>query len=214
MIKVLDYGMGNSASMLNIIGKIGGHAELCRKPEELKNASAIILPGVGAFDNGMENLEKTRLLDALERRVLEDKVPFLGVCLGMQLLFEQSEEGKQQKRGLGWLNGNVTRFEFSGPRLNKSKKIPHMGWNTVNPITAERLYTNLRDEARFYFVHSYHVNCFNQADVIATTHYGYTFTCSVKHKNIWGVQFHPEKSHRFGLQFFQNFLEEIKHAQN
>jgi len=210
MIKVLDYGMGNTASMLNMIRKAGGQAELCSNPEDLNNASAIILPGVGAFDNGMDKLEKSGLLDVLRHKVLEDKVPFLGVCLGMQLLFEKSEEGQQP--GLGWLKGNVTRFDFSGLHLDRSLKIPHMGWNVVHPHTYENLYAGLEEEARYYFVHSYHVNCINSADVLATTNYGYEFACSVRHENIWGAQFHPEKSHRFGVQFFKNFLKEVCHA--
>jgi len=210
MIKVLDYGMGNTASMLNMIRKAGGQAELCSKSEGLDNASAIILPGVGAFDNGMDKLEKSGLHDALRHKVLDDKVPFLGVCLGMQLLFEKSEEGKQP--GLGWLKGNVTRFDFSGLQHDQSLKIPHMGWNVVRPNTYENLYTGLEEEARYYFVHSYHVNCANPSDVLATAHYGYEFTCSVRNENIWGAQFHPEKSHRFGIQFFKNFLKEVNHA--
>jgi len=210
MIKVLDYGMGNTGSMLNMIHKAGGQAELCSRSEELEHASAIILPGVGAFDNGMYKLEQSGLLSTLIRKVLEDRVPFLGVCLGMQLLFEKSEEG--ERLGLGWLKGNVTRFDFSGLNLDRALKIPHMGWNIVSATTHENLYAGLEDEARYYFVHSYHVNCSNRSDVLATAYYGYEFTCSVRHKNIWGAQFHPEKSHRFGVQFFKNFLKEVGHA--
>ncbi|MDC0994017.1 imidazole glycerol phosphate synthase subunit HisH [bacterium] len=210
MIKILDYGMGNTASLLNMIRKAGGQAELCSKSEGLDNASAIFLPGVGAFDNGMEKLEESGLLDCLRHKVLDDKVPFLGVCLGMQLLFEKSEEGLRP--GLALLKGNVTRFDFTGLKLSQSLKVPHMGWNVVHPSTYDNLYAGLEEEARFYFVHSYHVNCGNSSDVLATAYYGYEFPCSVRHENIWGAQFHPEKSHRFGIHFFKNFLKELDHA--
>lgn len=210
MIKVLDYGMGNTASMLNMVRKAGGKAELCSAPTALEGASAIILPGVGAFDNGMSKLDSSGLLDDLHRKVLEEKVPFLGVCLGMQLLFDKSEEG--QLPGLGWVRGSVNRFDFSSLPLEDSLKIPHMGWNVVNPKAFDNLYCGLENEARFYFVHSYHVHCAESSDVLATAKYGYEFTCSVQHENIWGAQFHPEKSHRFGVQFLKNFIEEVDHA--
>lgn len=210
MIKVLDYGMGNTASMQNMIRKAGGNAELCSSPDEIESASAIILPGVGSFDNGLKKLENSGLLEALHYKVINEKVPFLGVCLGMQLLFEKSEEGGLS--GLGWLKGNVTRFNFSNTQSSKHLKVPHMGWNLVYPKVYGNLFAGLEDEARFYFVHSYFVNCANPSDVLATAKYGHEFTCSVRRDNIWGAQFHPEKSHRFGIQFFKNFLKEIDHA--
>lgn len=210
MIKVLDYGMGNTASMLNMIRKAGGQAELCSDSNELESASMIILPGVGAFDNGIEKLKDSGLLEPLKQKVFEEKVPFLGVCLGMQLLFEKSEEGEFP--GLGWIRGEVIRFDFSRVEQEKTLKVPHMGWNLVKPSTYVNVFSGLEKEARFYFVHSYHVNCHDPDDVLATTHYGYEFTCSVRHDNIWGAQFHPEKSHRFGVQFFKNFLKEVDHA--
>lgn len=210
MIKVLDYGMGNTASMLNMIRKAGGQAELCTAPSDLESASAIILPGVGSFDNGMTKLENSGLLEVLCSKVVEEKTPFLGVCLGMQLLFEKSEEGNLP--GLGWIKGDVTRFDFTDIHTNERLKVPHMGWNLVHPKTYGNVFAGLEDEARFYFVHSYHVNCAHSSDILATTNYGYEFVCSVRHDNIWGAQFHPEKSHRFGIQFFKNFLKEIGHA--
>lgn len=210
MIAVLDYGMGNSASILNMIRKAGGEARISSSPRDLETASAILLPGVGAFDNGVAKLKESGLLDAIESKVLNEKKPFLGICLGMQLLFEKSEEG--QLSGLGWLPGEVTKFDFSNLNQSQSLKVPHMGWNLVKPASSDSLYAGLADEARFYFVHSYHVNCKNASDAIATAEYGYKFTCSVQHKNIWGAQFHPEKSHRFGVQFFKNFLKEVGRA--
>ena len=204
MIKILDYGVGNTASILNMIRKVGGKAELCSKPSELDSATAIILPGVGSFDNAMIKLKNSGLLDVLCSKVLKEKIPFLGICLGMHLLFERSEEGKLP--GLGWIMGNVVRFNFSGMQPNERFNIPHMGWNVVKPKMYKNLFLGLENEARFYFIHSYHVNCSNASDVLATANYGYDFTCSVHHDNIWGLQFHPEKSHRFGFQLFKNFL--------
>lgn len=210
MIKIIDYGMGNTASMLNMIHKAGGNAELCSDVTTINNASAIILPGVGSFDNGIKKLTETGFKEILEMKVLNEKIPFLGVCLGMQLLFDQSEEGKLD--GLGWINGNVTRFDFSNLHEKKGLKIPHMGWNIVKPKSYDNIYSDLENEARFYFVHSYHVNCVNKSNILAISHYGYEFTCSVRLGNIWGVQFHPEKSHRFGIQFFKNFLRLTNNA--
>ncbi|WP_299735202.1 imidazole glycerol phosphate synthase subunit HisH [uncultured Endozoicomonas sp.] len=210
MIAVLNYGMGNSSSILNMIRKAGGEARLCSSPSDLAVATAIILPGVGSFDNGMTKLEKSGLLYVLRQKVIDEGVPFLGICLGMQLLFDTSEEGLLP--GLGWLNGAVTKFDFSKLNLSQPLKVPHMGWNLVKPLNFDSLYSGLEDEARFYFVHSYHVNCANESDILAVAHYGYEFTCSVQRGNILGVQFHPEKSHRFGIQFFKNFLKGISHA--
>ena len=210
MIKVLDYGMGNTASMLNMLRKAGGQAELCAIPSELNSATAIILPGVGSFDNAMTKLENYGFLEALRSKVIKEKTPFLGVCLGMQLLFEKSEEGKLH--GLKWVEGNVKRFDFSDIQFKERLKAPHMGWNVVTPKTHEGLFSGLENEARFYFIHSYHVNCSNPLDILATANYGYEFTCSVRHHNIWCVQFHHEKSHQFGIQFFKNFLKEIGYA--
>ena len=207
MIKILDYGVGNTASILNMIRKVGGKAELCSKPSELDSATAIILPGVGSFDNAMIKLKNSGLLDVLCSKVLKEKIPFLGICLGMHLLFERSEEGKLP--GLGWIMGNVVRFNFSGMQPNERFNIPHMGWNVVKPKMYKNLFLGLENEARFYFIHSYHVNCSNASDVLATANYGYDFTCSVHHDNIWGLQFHPEKSHRFGFQLFKNLLNQL-----
>lgn len=210
MIAVLSYGMGNTAAILNMIRRAGGEAYICERADDLRHATAIILPGVGSFDNGMIKLRASGLLEAVEDEVLTGRRPFLGVCLGMQLLFESSEEGQQP--GLGWLKGRVTRFDFANCPTGSRLKIPHMGWNLVSPTHFEHLYAGLEDEARFYFVHSYHVNCESESDVSARSTYGYEFTCSVRRENIWGAQFHPEKSHRFGLQFFENFLRDITDA--
>ena len=209
-ISVIDYGIGNSASIINMVHKAGGQASLCSSPECLESTSAIILPGIGSFDNGMDKLKETGFLDVIENKVFDEKKPFLGICLGMQLLFESSEEG--QKKGLGWLRGEVIKFDFSSLDLAQLHKVPHMGWNIVRPINFNNLYAGLEGKPRFYFVHSYHVQCSDASDILATSQYGYEFTCSVRHNNIWGAQFHPEKSHRYGVQFFKNFLKEVSNA--
>lgn len=210
MIAVLDYGMGNSAAVLNMVRIAGAQAYVCSSPNDLEEASAILLPGVGAFDNGMDKLKNSGFLDVLEKKVIQEKKPFLGICLGMQLLFKKSEEGRLE--GLGWLDGDVTKFDFADLALSRPFKVPHMGWNLVMPNNFDCLYAGLEEEARFYFVHSYHVNCENPLDVLAISRYGYEFTCSVHRENIWGAQFHPEKSHQFGIRFFKNFLKKIEHA--
>lgn len=209
MIVILDYGMGNANSILNMIRKVGGDAVVSIEKKMIEDATAIILPGVGSFDNGIEKLRKSAVLGVIERKVLEDKIPFLGICLGMQLLFESSEEGVLP--GLGWINGEVKRFNFSDINAKNELKIPHMGWNVVTPKTYESLFSGLEtEEARFYFVHSFHVNCALDENILAMANYGYKFTCSVQKDNIFGVQFHPEKSHRFGMTFFSNFLEMVE----
>lgn len=207
MIVVLDYGIGNSGSMYNMLRRILKNVIITTEPKAIMEASAIILPGVGSFDNGMQKLNASGILEYLEQRVLKDKIPFLGVCLGMQLLLESSEEGKEL--GLGWIQGEVKRFTFSGYE-QKNLKIPHMGWNLVNPINKDSLFNGFDDNARFYFVHSYHVTCRNNENILSTTDYGYSFISSVNKENIFGVQFHPEKSHRFGMSLLKNFTELAK----
>lgn len=204
MIIILDYGMGNPGSMLNMFRRIGVQAVIASGHETLMSASAIVLPGVGAFDYGMQKLQSAGILESLAQRVLCDKVPFLGVCLGMQMLLECSEEGSLP--GLGWIPGRVKKFDFSG--LDKSGlKIPHMGWNTVLSTNSTCLFRGLDEEARFYFVHSYHAVCDEQSNSLGTSKYGYSFVSAVQKDNIFGVQFHPEKSHRFGMALLKNFAE-------
>jgi len=200
LITVLDYGAGNTASILNMMRKVGLEAESSLSPEVLGKSKAIIFPGVGAFDNGMKKIRDSGVWELLNELVLDRKIPFLGICLGMQMLFESSEEGNE--KGFGWLPGTVRRFDFSDSKVNK---IPHMGWNLVNASKDNPLFESLHDENRFYFVHSFHVECDDAKHSVASTHYGYDFTCCVQKENIFGVQFHPEKSHRFGMAFFRNF---------
>lgn len=207
MIIILDYGIGNTASILNMLKKIGCPACITMDKHAIDKASGIILPGVGAFDHGMQKLKASGALSRIEKKVHVDNVPFLGICLGMQLLFDNSEEG--QESGLGWLSGTVKRFDFSPVPADTKLKVPHMGWNTASPQENSLLFKNLEQGNRFYFVHSYHVECQTKTHQLATTTYGYEFASAVQSNHIFGVQFHPEKSHRFGMMLLKNFASQI-----
>lgn len=202
-IIIIDYGMGNIASVQNMIKNVGGDCVISSDPNVISDAGAIILPGVGAFDNAIIQLKKLELFDLIIRKITVEKVPFLGICLGMQLLFESSEEGSLP--GLGVFKGSVTRFDVT--KMPKGFKVPHMGWNVMKPL-ADNLLFNVKkfSEHRFYFVHSFHVNPLDKAIILAKCDYGYPFVCSVGKENIYAVQFHPEKSHKFGKSLFENFL--------
>ncbi len=202
MIVIVDYKMGNLGSITNIIKKIGHSSIVSSDIDVISKASKIILPGVGAFDKAMHNLKELKLIDILNEKALNQKTPFLGICLGMQLLAKQSEEGNVD--GLGWINAQIKKFHLSDfPEL----KVPHMGWNEVQIPTFHPLCENLPDPSRFYFVHSYHAVCENQANILMKTRFGYDFDSAIHQDNIMGVQFHPEKSHKFGMQLFKNFIE-------
>jgi glutamine amidotransferase len=203
MIVIVNYGMGNLGSIINMLKKVGVQAKISSDPKDIESADKLILPGVGAFDTGMQSLRELDLVDLLNDKVLNQKTPTLGVCLGMQLITKRSEEGVLP--GLGWIDGESIRFRFD-PRQN-NLKIPHMGWNTVNVQRTEPLFRGLEQEARFYFVHSYHVICNNLSDVLTTTDYGYEFVSALQRDNIMGAQFHPEKSHKFGMRLLKNFGE-------
>ena len=198
---VIDYGMGNVGSILNMLKKIGVPASLSRGPDDVLLAEKIILPGVGAFDNAMTKLRTLGYVDALNQRVLRDKAPILGICLGMQLFGRSSEEG--QETGLGWLDARAVRFRFE-PEADPLK-VPHMGWNHVRVTKQSDLFPETAELRRFYFVHSYHLQCHDPTDVLSLTRYGTEFVSGVCHDNIAGTQYHPEKSHRFGLAFFRAF---------
>lgn len=201
MITIIDYGCGNLDSIRNMFKKCGHASEITGDASRVATASKLLLPGVGAFDAGMENLERSGLIPLLTRRVLDDGVPVLGICLGMQLMTRRSEEG--QRPGLGWVDAEVVRLRPRDPAM----KVPHMGWNVVQPARAATLTENLPTESRFYFVHSYHVQCRQDQDVLLRTRYGTDFHSGFHRGNVWGVQFHPEKSHRFGMQLLSNFAE-------
>lgn len=199
MIVIVDYGMGNLGSIVNMLKKLRVAARLSSDPNDVLGAERLILPGVGAFDRGMEQLEARGLTEALHQRY-SDGAPILGVCLGMQLMTRASEEGVRP--GLGWFDADVRRFDAG----RASIKVPHMGWNDVHVQRPSPLF-DTDTPARFYFVHSYHVVCDEPGDVVATTHHGYEFPSVIAHDNVIGVQFHPEKSHRFGMDLLRQFTD-------
>lgn len=200
MIAVIDYDVGNVSSIVNMIRRLGGNVSITNSSEEIASADGLILPGVGAFENGMNNLRKRGLVELLTDQVDLKKKPLMGICLGMQLMTEGSEEGRS--RGLGWIKGR-TRLLQPPQKI----KVPHMGWNQINPLKENPLFQELGADHRFYFAHSFFVECSNPGDVLAETEYGVKFPSSVARENIYGVQFHPEKSHRFGMELFNNFLK-------
>jgi glutamine amidotransferase len=202
-IVIIDYGMGNLGSIANMLRKTGFSAVVSSDESTVKRADKLILPGVGAFDSGMTNLAQLELINILNFKVLEKKTPILGVCLGMQLLCKRSEEG--QMSGLGWLDARAIRFKFENNCNNH--KIPNMGWNTILVKQPHALFSDLDVDNRFYFVHSYHVVCSDINNVLAVANYGFDFTAAVVKDNIMGVQFHPEKSHKYGMRLYKNFVE-------
>jgi len=200
-ITIIDYGLGNLGSIYNMLRHIGIESQITSNLTEIGNADKLILPGVGSFDHGMKNLNDGTLKEILNYKVKEQFTPILGICLGMQLLGNSSEEGKEE--GLKWINAVTKKFNFEDTSL----KIPHMGWNYVSKTKDHPLLNDMENDTRFYFVHSYCVHCANKTDELLSCHYGVDFTCAVLHDNIMGVQFHPEKSHRYGMQIFKNFAK-------
>jgi len=203
MLVIVDYGVGNLASIRNMLKKIGVDGVISSRAEDILKADKLILPGVGAFDTCAQKLQDSGLLETLQQKVIRDKTPVLGVCVGMQLLTEGSEEG--QLPGLGWIKGQIVKFKKE--KLPPSLKIPHMGWREVKLNKQSRLFNGMFDEPRFYFVHSYHPVLENPDDALMTADYGYSFVAGMEHDNIMGVQFHPEKSHKFGMKLLDNFVK-------
>lgn len=201
MITIVDYNMGNLGSIRNMLLKLGLESEVTADPARLRHATKLILPGVGSFDAGMASLEASGLTDILNERVLIQEVPVLGICLGMQLMTKRSDEGS--RHGLGWIDAETRRFQPS----SGAEKIPHMGWNLAHKSHSAPLVDRLPEEPRFYFVHSYYIHCHRPEDVLLTTSYGHDFHSAFHHRNVWGVQFHPEKSHKFGMAILKNFAE-------
>jgi glutamine amidotransferase len=204
-IVIVDYGVGNLESIRNMLKKAGVESRVSSDKAVIQDAEKLILPGVGAFDACASKLKQSDLIDLLEKKVFKEGVPLLGICVGLQLLMRGSEEGVE--RGLEWINGDVVRFKKE--KLPTSFKIPHMGWTDVHPAKSSPLLSDLHDP-RFYFVHSYHVSLDDQADALLSAEYGYSFTAGIEKQNIMGVQFHPEKSHRYGLQLLTNFARNIR----
>lgn len=199
MITIVDYGMGNLGSIQNMFKRIKVESEITGNIDKIAAAKKILLPGVGAFDAAMQRINESGLKEVLDHMATGQKVPLLGICLGMQLLTNSSEEGKLP--GLSWIDAETTRFQLR----DQSLKVPHMGWNLIYKKNESPLIKDLPQEPRFYFVHSYCVRCANPEDVLATTHYGVEFHSIIQHGNIYGAQFHPEKSHKFGMKLLENF---------
>ena len=200
MITIIDYGMGNLGSIYNMFKKIGIESKITDDIEDIMDAQKILLPGVGAFNNAMIRINESGFRDILINKALIEKIPVLGICLGMHLLTDGSEEGDLP--GLGLISSKTIRFNFN----NKEKlKIPHMGWNNVHEFKGSPLIEDLPNGSRFYFVHSYYVKVENENNSILKTNYGIEFDSAIQKDNIFGVQFHPEKSHKYGMKLFENF---------
>ncbi|WP_367393378.1 imidazole glycerol phosphate synthase subunit HisH [Pseudomonas sp. X4] len=202
MIVVVDYGVGNIASVLNMLKRVGAKAKASNSREDIEQADKLILPGVGAFDAGMQTLRNSGLIEVLNEQVLNKHKPVMGVCLGSQMLGNGSEEGNEP--GLGWIDMDIVRFE-----KRDGRKVPHMGWNEVNPQLQHPILTGIDQASRFYFVHSYYMLPRHAENTLLTANYDQQFTAAVVKDNIFGFQFHPEKSHKFGMQLFKNFVELI-----
>lgn len=201
-ITIIDYGMGNIRSIVKALERIHVTVNVSADHDVIANASKLILPGVGHFSNGMKRLQELNLIEILNKKVVSEKIPILGICLGMQLFTSYSEEG--DCNGLGWVDARTIKFSIN----NRIFKIPHMGWNNLIVKKKSVILTGIEDSDTFYFVHSFHVVCSNFIDVLCITNYGMDFTSVFQCDNIIGMQFHPEKSHKAGLQLLKNFCGE------
>ena len=203
MIAIIDYGLGNLKALVNIYKKLDISVKLAKCEEDLEGVSKIILPGVGAFDFAMKKLNQSGMRKKMDYLILEKKIPVIGICVGMQILANSSDEGICD--GLGYINGEVKKFDISVFR--QKTHLPHMGWNNIETKPNNNLFANLELKPIFYFLHSYYFKCNDYDDNIAESFYGEKFVCAVNHENIYGVQFHPEKSHKYGIQLLKNFAE-------
>jgi imidazole glycerol-phosphate synthase subunit HisH len=201
MITIIDYGSGNISAIKNIYEKLRIPYNIASKPNQMNNVSKIILPGVGDYDTVMQTLNRSGFRAKLDEFVIEKHIPLLGICVGMQILTEGSEEGKLP--GLGWISGYVNKIDTN--KILKKPKIPHLGWNSIKIQRKNELFNNVNSEIGFYFIHSYYFSCKETHDIIATTYYGNEFASAVNMDHIYGVQFHPEKSHQNGITLLKNF---------
>ncbi len=199
MITIVDYDCGNVNAIINAFKELGINAKVSKSINDIDNASKLILPGVGSYDYAMKRLFKSGLIDSLNNSVLKKKIPILGICVGMQILGNKSDEGKLP--GLGWVDAEVSSFKDT----NSIDILPHMGWNNIKIIKDNLLLSSIDENSIFYFLHSYYFKSYNKENIIAKCKYGLDFTCAINSDNIYGVQFHPEKSHSFGLKILQNF---------
>lgn len=202
MIIIIDYGLGNIGSIKNMLNRIGVESMMSCDANDIERADKLILPGVGRFDYGMAQLHASGFIDVLNSKVLNNKTPILGICLGAQLMTEFSEEGNVE--GLGWIRGKTVAFKKVN--FDQDLKVPHMGWTDVFDFRNSKLFTRMYEDPRFYFVHSYHLEITDQEHTMVRSKYGYDFVAGIEKDNILGVQFHPEKSHKYGMRLLENFI--------
>jgi glutamine amidotransferase len=203
MITIIDYGSGNIKAIANIYEKLNIDYSIAKSPEQVVGAKKIFLPGVGAFDETISKLDSTGFREVLDIEVLQNKVPIIGICVGMQILAESSEEGSLN--GLGYIKGKVKKIDAS--LLNQKPRLPHLGWNSIEINRPSELLKNIDPEFGFYFLHTYYFECADNNDVLTTTTYGKPFASAVNHENVYGIQFHPEKSHQNGITLLHNFAK-------
>lgn len=203
MVTIVDYGVGNVFAFQNVFKRLNIPSKIARCEGDLVGASKLILPGVGHFDYAMSQLNKSGMRNRLDELVLVEKLPVIGICIGMHMMAHKSDEGTLD--GLGWIGGYVNKFDEA--TINQHTKLPHMGWNDVKANANHPLFKGLEQEAVFYFLHSFYFKCLNQEHSISTTDYGIEFSSSVQSGNVYGIQFHPEKSHSFGEKLLENFVK-------
>lgn len=202
MITIIDYGVGNIFAFQNVYKRLNIPTKIAKTVDDLKDVEKLILPGVGSFDYAMSQLNNSGMRERLDELVLVEKVPVIGICVGMQMMGNNSDEG--QLEGLKWIDASIKKFDES--KIKQRTKLPHMGWNDVKPIK-HKLFDGLEEEAVFYFLHSFYFECNNQKDILAVSDYGILFTSAANHENVYGIQFHPEKSHHYGEQLLHNFAK-------
>tara|TARA_B110000977_G_C10931777_1_gene437393 strand:- start:291 stop:911 length:621 start_codon:yes stop_codon:yes gene_type:complete len=205
MITIIDLNIGNIGSVVNMIKHVGGNCKVSSDPAEIKAATKLILPGVGSFDKAMNQLRNNKLEEVINEKATLQKTPLLGICLGMQLLTSSSEEGKE--KGLGLIPAETLSFKKTFDIKEINERIPHMGWNDIRVEQENDLTKNLIESSRFYFVHSYYVKCSNKENCLMTSNYGFDFASAIVKNNVFGVQFHPEKSHKYGKKLISNFVK-------
>lgn len=201
MIKIIDYGVGNIKAFVNLYKRLGVEIDVATNYKSLTNASKLILPGVGHFDYAMNKFNESGMIDKVNDLVMNKKIPVLGICVGMQIMANSSDEGS--KKGLGWINAHVKKINIK----NNNYRLPHMGWNNIIINKNDDILKNLDNNSRFYFLHSYYFNCTNENNIVAFSNYGSNFPSIVRQENIIGIQCHPEKSHEFGEQILKNFFD-------
>jgi glutamine amidotransferase len=203
MITIIDYGVGNINAFVNVYKRVNVPTKIAKTAADLEGAHKLILPGVGHFDHAMSELIQSGMREKLDELVMVKKVPVIGICVGMQMMGNSSDEGKME--GLKWIDASIKKFDEA--KIQQVTRLPHMGWNDVNPVVSNPLFEGLEKNALFYFLHSYYFECNNTVDILATSEYGGQFTCAAHHDNVYGIQFHPEKSHHYGEILLHNFAK-------